>query len=86
MTTVVIIYELGLIVIIGLAFFWIIWDCARKNYKEIVNIMVENEELDLAFKAEIIKYLEMNGYDAIGLRSLLEKQEMNRDMMKKHSL
>ena len=80
------IYFLGLAVIFGVAYFYIIYDCARKNFKEIVEVSIENDALFLRVLRILSVWANDHGFDITELQEILEKYEENSNKIKKHKL
>ena len=80
------IFFLGLLVIFGSAYFYIIWDCERKNFKEVVEISIANDELFLQILRIISTWACDRGFDITELQEILKKYEENSNKIKKHKL
>lgn len=80
------VYFLGLAVIFGAAYFYIIYDCARKNFKEILEVSIENDALFLRVLRMVSAWAYDRGFDTTELQEILEKYEENSNKIKKHKL
>lgn len=82
----VLLFELGVITTVGLAFFWTIWDCARKNFKSIVAIAIRNDEITSKFMVAVLHLAETNNLDTAELRKTFDEYERNIGLMRDHKL
>ena len=82
----VLLFELGIITVVGLAFFWTIWDCARKNFRSIVAIAVKNDEITSKFMVAVLHLAETNNLDTTELQGMFDEYGRNIGLMRDHKL
>lgn len=80
------VFIVGAFVILGAAYFYVIWDCARKNFKEIVIVIKNQDKIILKMLQLMIKWAQVHGFDTQEIDTLLEEYEQNCERLKNYKL